>query len=115
MLVYRYLPTVADAKAYALEVLGKREYACLDSIIRGESRWNPLAWNRRSGAYGLPQSKPGSKMASAGADWQTNPVTQIKWAISYGRARYGSLCAAAAFRSGYWDRYGGWHKGAGWW
>jgi len=89
--------TVADAKAYALERLGRRHYTCLDRIILRESHWNPLAHNRRSGAHGIPQAVPGSKMRSAGADWYDNPVTQVKWMIRYVNGRYGSACNAWGF------------------
>lgn len=98
-------PSVADAQAYALSVLGAAEYRCLYSIIQGESRWRPYVWNTKgSGAYGLGQAKPASKMAPYGADYMTNAVVQVKWAIGYGQKRYGTLCAAAAFRSarGWW-------------
>ena len=54
----------------------------------------PSATNASSGAYGLVQALPGSKMASAGADWQTNPATQIKWGLNYMNERYGSPCGA---------------------
>lgn len=70
-----------------------RDYPYVDYIINKESRWNPLARNA-SGAYGLGQALPGSKMAPFGADWETNPVTQLKWANSYAVARYGSWSAA---------------------
>lgn len=86
--------SVAAARAYALKVLGPTEYGCIDRIFQRESRWNPLARNRTSGAYGIPQALPGSKMASEGADWRTNPVTQVKWGIKYVRARYGGACKA---------------------
>lgn len=59
-----------------------------------ESSWNHRAQNSSSGAYGIPQSLPGSKMASAGADWRTNPRTQIKWGLSYIRDVYGNPSAA---------------------
>ena len=61
-----------------------------------EYQWNPYAENASSGAYGIPQSLPGSKMASAGADWRTNPVTQINWGIGYIKGRYGTPCSAWA-------------------
>jgi hypothetical protein len=92
-----YQPTVADAKAYALAVLGPTQFACLDQIAIHESHWNPFDLNRSSGAYGIPQAVPGSKMAWAGADWRTNPVTQVKWMIHYVDGRYGSACQAWAF------------------
>jgi resuscitation-promoting factor RpfB len=72
------------------------EFSCLDNIWTRESGWR---WNAEnaSGAYGIPQALPGSKMASAGADWQTNPATQIKWGLGYIQGRYGSPCAAWGF------------------
>jgi hypothetical protein len=72
--------------------------ACLAAIIdREDPGWDPQRWNGHgSGAYGLPQALPGSKMSSAGADWQTNPYTQIRWAHAYAVERYGSDCAAWA-------------------
>lgn len=74
-------------------------HPCLAAIVdRENTTWNPTAYNRQgSGAYGLPQALPGSKMASAGADWRTNPRTQLKWMLSYVNARYGSACAAWEF------------------
>ncbi len=62
-----------------------------------ESSWNVTATNASSGAYGLVQSLPGSKMASAGSDWRTNPATQIKWGLDYMNSRYGSPCGAWSF------------------
>ena len=59
-----------------------------------ESGWNVYADNPSSSAYGIPQALPGSKMASAGADWATNPVTQIRWGLGYIQDRYGSPCGA---------------------
>jgi hypothetical protein len=70
------------------------EFGCLQSLWNAESGWNPSASNPISGAYGIPQALPGSKMASAGADWQTNPATQIKWGLGYIEQVYGSPCAA---------------------
>lgn len=67
---------------------------CLDKLWTRESGWNPRAANPSSGAYGIPQALPGSKMASAGADWQTNPATQIKWGLGYIKSRYGTPCGA---------------------
>ena len=69
---------------------------CLNGIIERESGGRVHASNAGSGAYGIPQALPGSKMASAGADWATNPVTQIRWMIGYINATYGSPCAAWA-------------------
>ena len=71
-------------------------FGCLVDIWNRESGWRYDAENA-SGAYGIPQSLPGSKMASAGADWQTNPATQIKWGLGYIKATYGNPCSAWAF------------------
>jgi hypothetical protein len=68
--------------------------SCLVSLWDRESSWNVHASNPGSGAYGIPQALPGSKMASAGPDWQTNPATQIRWGLSYIDATYGSPCGA---------------------
>ena len=72
------------------------EYQCLVLLWNRESQWNPYAENASSGAYGIPQALPGSKMASAGADWRTNPITQINWGIGYIKGRYGTPCSAWA-------------------
>ncbi len=72
------------------------QFGCLDSLWTRESNWNVYADNPTSSAYGIPQSLPGSKMASAGSDWATNPVTQITWGLGYIRDRYGSPCSAWA-------------------
>ena len=69
------------------------QFSCLDELWTRESGWNPTAANA-SGAYGIPQALPGSKMASAGPDWQTNPETQIKWGLGYIKDLYGSPCGA---------------------
>lgn len=73
---------------------GQDQFSCLVTLWNRESNWNHLAENSSSGAYGIPQALPGSKMASAGADWQTNPATQIRWGLGYIEGRYGSPCAA---------------------
>jgi hypothetical protein len=70
------------------------QFGCLESLWTRESNWNPAARNASSGAFGIPQALPGSKMASAGADWATNPATQIKWGLGYIQDRYGSPCGA---------------------
>ena len=70
------------------------QFPCLDRLWNKESGWNPKAHNRSSGAYGIPQALPGTKMASVGSDWQTNPVTQIKWGLGYIEGRYGTPCKA---------------------
>lgn len=89
--------TGTDAKSYAKSVLNDEgQYNCLVQLWDHESGWRVNAENASSGAYGIPQSLPGSKMASAGADWKTNGVTQVKWGLSYIRSRpdYGTPCAA---------------------
>lgn len=73
------------------------QFQCFSNIINEESTWNYKAVNSSSGAYGLVQALPGSKMASAGADWRTNPATQIKWGLNYMNDRYGSACSAWSF------------------
>jgi Transglycosylase SLT domain len=73
----------------------KTQWTCLDDLWQQESGWNYQAENA-SGAYGIPQALPGSKMASAGADWQTNPATQIKWGLGYIQSLYGTPCGAWA-------------------
>jgi hypothetical protein len=70
------------------------QFGCLDSLWTKESNWTVNADNPTSSAYGIPQALPGSKMASAGADWATNPVTQIRWGLGYIQDRYGSPCSA---------------------
>jgi len=90
-------PDPGTAQAIALGYVGAgAEFDCLVALWNKESRWNVFAENRSSGAYGIPQALPGSKMASAGADWQTNPDTQIRWGLGYIQGRYGSPCAAWA-------------------
>ena len=73
---------------------GASQFSCLNSLWNKESRWNYRAQNPSSGAYGIPQALPGTKMASAGSDWRTNPVTQIEWGLDYIADRYGTPCAA---------------------
>ncbi|MDN4475566.1 G5 domain-containing protein [Demequina sp. SYSU T00192] len=70
------------------------EWSCLDALWQRESGWNPNAHNPYSGAHGIPQALPGSKMATAGADWATNPATQITWGLGYISGRYGTPCSA---------------------
>ena len=72
------------------------QFSCLQPLWAHESGWNPHAQNPSSGAYGIPQALPGSKMASAGGDWQSNPATQIRWGLSYIQGNYGSPCGAWA-------------------
>ena len=91
----------ADPRDIAMALLGEfgfstDQFGCLDSLYTRESGWNPFADNPTSSAYGIPQALPGSKMSSAGADWATNPVTQIRWGLGYIQDRYGSPCGAWA-------------------
>jgi hypothetical protein len=72
------------------------QFSCLDALWGHESRWSVTAENPSSGAYGIPQALPGSQMAAAGSDWQTNAATQIKWGLTYIHDRYGSPCGAEA-------------------
>lgn len=88
-----------SAKAIAKEMLSGRgwgddQFKCLVALWDRESGWRVDAHNRSSGAYGIPQALPGSKMASAGADWRTNPKTQITWGLGYISGRYGDPCGA---------------------
>ncbi|KIR65127.1 lytic transglycosylase domain-containing protein [Micromonospora haikouensis] len=73
---------------------GIDQFPCLDKLWTKESGWNPKAHNSSSGAHGIPQAVPGSKMASVGDDWETNPATQIKWGLGYIKGRYSSPCSA---------------------
>ena len=98
-------PGTAQATAYnMMPSFGfdpKTQFSCLNNIWTRESGWNYQAENP-SGAFGIPQALPGSKMASAGADWQTNPATQIKWGLGYIKSVYGTPCNAWAF----WQAHG---------
>ena len=87
--------SVAEYQAYAAEVCNnygwsQTDFDCLVKLWNKESGWNPNAYNASSGAYGIPQALPGSKMASAGADYQTNYQTQINWGLNYIKNRYGT-------------------------
>jgi hypothetical protein len=72
------------------------QFPCLNKLWDKESGWNHRASNSSSGAYGIPQALPGSKMSSKGSDWRTNPATQIKWGLGYIEGRYGTPCKAWA-------------------
>ncbi|WP_431952093.1 transglycosylase SLT domain-containing protein [Actinacidiphila sp. bgisy167] len=97
-LVVKASYTVAEVQAMAQGLIGNAtQYQCFSNIVTRESGWNYTATNASSGAYGLVQALPGSKMASAGADWRTNPGTQIKWGLNYMNSRYGSPCGAWSF------------------
>ncbi|MDQ0992809.1 lytic transglycosylase domain-containing protein [Streptomyces sp. V3I7] len=89
--------SVAQIQAMARQMVGAGQFQCFSNIVNHESSWNYRAVNASSGAYGLFQALPGSKMSSVGADWQTNPATQIKWGLNYMDGRYGSPCEAWSF------------------
>jgi len=79
------------------------EWACLDNLWARESGWRVNAGNLSSGAFGIPQALPGSKMGSVAADWRTNPATQVTWGLNYIAGRYGTPCGAwASFRTNNW-------------
>lgn len=89
----------AAAKAYARSVLGNYgwgddQYGCLVSLWTQESGWRANALNSSSGAYGIPQALPASKLGAAGADWRTNANTQINWGLAYIKSSYGTPCGA---------------------
>lgn len=99
------IPKTTAAQAGSNRALGKKmaadmygwtgdQWACLDNLWQRESGWRTTAGNKSSGAYGIPQSLPGSKMAKYGDDWRTNPATQIKWGLAYVKGRYGTPCGA---------------------
>ncbi|GAA1443609.1 hypothetical protein [Leifsonia poae] len=80
--------------ASSLHGWGDGEFSCLSNLWQKESGWNYQAYNAGSGATGIPQALPGSKMATAGSDWQSNASTQIKWGLDYIARSYGSPCSA---------------------
>jgi len=88
------------AKRYAKEMMaieygwGEEQYKCLNRLWTKESSWNYQARNPRSGAHGIPQALPASKMEKVGTDWRTNPITQIQWGLLYISERYDTPCAA---------------------
>ena len=92
-------PDPGTAQAIAYELVKKKgwsdnEFNCLVALWNKESHWNVYAHNPSSGAYGIPQALPGSKMATVGSDWKTNPKTQIVWGLGYIQGRYGTPCGA---------------------
>ena len=124
------LPTIQDARNYLVARLGATvdrhwglsQSQCASLIFQYEAHWDPHATNKSSGAYGLPQAHPASKLANwaeAKAEaaveagdpeaaslyraWRDNPVVQAEWGVDYMTRRYGSPCGALAFRSGYWQ------------
>lgn len=91
--------SAAEAQAYARERCAaygwsESDYYCLVALWNKESHWNMYAQNRNSGAYGIPQALPGSKMASAGSDYLTNYQTQVNWGLNYIKGRYGNPTVA---------------------
>jgi hypothetical protein len=97
--------TTQDPRTIARAMLGQfgfssDQFSCLDSLYVSESDWNVHADNPSSSAYGIPQALPGSKMASAGPDWEHNAATQIRWGLGYIRDVYGTPCAAWSFKQG---------------
>jgi hypothetical protein len=100
-------PDPGTAQAIALNLLpsfgfASSQYSCLNDIWTRESGWEYNAENATSGAYGIPQALPGSKMASAGPNWETDPTTQIEWGLGYIKERYGTPCGAWAW----WEDHG---------
>jgi hypothetical protein len=94
-------PSATENQQYAKQLSAAKGWGgCWDSLLtiwNHESGWNERATNPGSGAYGIPQALPGSKMASAGPDWQQNAMTQIAWGLGYIGARYGDPCRAWSF------------------
>jgi len=99
-----YEPSLTDPREIARQIMvnkygwGEDQFACYNSIIMRESKWNTYADNPHSSAYGIPQALPGSKMATFGSDWRTNPATQIRWGLDYVDQRYGTPCQAWGFK-----------------
>ncbi|MGW2614851.1 aggregation-promoting factor C-terminal-like domain-containing protein [Streptomyces sp. NPDC001500] len=89
--------STSQIQAMAAQMVPSGQFQCFSNIVDHESSWNYHAVNASSGAYGLFQALPAGKYASAGADWQTNPATQIKWGLNYMDSRYGSPCEAWSF------------------
>lgn len=89
--------TIDQIQAMARQMVPSDQFQCFSNIVDHESDWNYQAVNPSSGAYGLFQALPGSKMSSVGSDWQTNPATQIKWGLNYMNERYDSPCGAWSF------------------
>ncbi|GAA3447954.1 lytic transglycosylase domain-containing protein [Planomonospora venezuelensis] len=95
-------------KAIAFRLVSRRawsddQFRCLDRLWTRESNWNHRAHNRYTGAYGIPQALPGSKMSGSGGDWRSNPATQIHWGLRYITSRYGTACGAwGHFQSRHW-------------
>jgi len=86
------------AKSILLDEYGfsEKQYKCLNTLWTKESNWNYKARNKKSGAHGIPQALPASKMSVISTDWRTNPVTQIRWGLRYISIRYETPCNALA-------------------
>ena len=95
------IPTGDHASLLKQAGIPESEWSDYDYIISHESNWNPHAVNPTSGSYGLPQALPANKMLSAGADWRTNPVTQLRWQHQYINDRYGSAKNARTYWQGH--------------
>ena len=87
---------VAKAISLSEYAWGEDQYRCLNRLWTKESHWNYKARNKRSGAHGIPQALPASRMDVVSTDWRTNPVTQIRWGLRYIEARYDNPCKAWA-------------------
>jgi hypothetical protein len=96
----RFSHSVQAARAYALHAIGAAQFRCLDALFERESHWNPKAHNRQSGAHGIPQAVPGSKM---GKGWESDPMVQVRWGLRYVKVRYHGACNALdhAYRTGW--------------
>lgn len=101
-----YEKGTTDPREIAEQMMGNKygwggsEFSCYDKLVVSESNWDHTATNPSSGAYGIPQSLPASKMSTAGSDWRTNPATQIRWGLDYVEDVYGTPCAAWSFKQG---------------
>ena len=86
------------AKSILMDEYGfaEKEYKCLNQLWTKESNWNYKARNKNSGAHGIPQALPATKMNVVSTDWRTNPVTQIRWGLRYISIRYETPCKALA-------------------
>jgi hypothetical protein len=102
-----YEPATTDPRDIARQIMankyswGEDQFSCYNSIIMRESKWIVSADNPHSSAFGIPQALPGKKMAAFGADWRTNPATQIRWGLDYVHDRYGTPCGAWSFKRGH--------------
>ena len=94
-----YRDTVWNARTYVKNRIGARQYDCINVIWTHESKWNPRAGSP-TGAYGIPQAFPGTKMAAFGSNWRTSPLTQVKWGLWYVEDRYGTACEALSLWQG---------------